>query len=157
GGQARGPGRPALREHRLVVVARRPARRRWQRPRDPAHGRDGVGPVSRTASALALALVLVAALASGVAAAEPTFGKATVSATFLDGIKLEQRVSLPSGVHRVEAYVREGSDAHTFLAYVAPGTRDHLLTYTCETPAGSIYPNTHIQRGFRLTVDDGHV
>jgi len=114
--------------------------------------------VSRTASALALALVLVAALASGVAAAEPTFGKATVSATFLDGIKLEQRVSLPSGVHRVEAYVREGSDAHTFLADVAnPGTGDHLLTYTFETPAGSIYPNTHVQLGFRVTFDDGHV
>jgi hypothetical protein len=117
-----------------------------------------VGPVSRVVAALALALLAAAALALGAAAAEPTFEDATATSTFLEGIKVEQRVSLPSGVHRIEAFVREGSDPHVFLADVPdPGTGDRVLTYTYATPAGSLYPNTQVQLGFRVTFDDGHV
>jgi hypothetical protein len=112
--------------------------------------------VTRAVRALLAALLLVAAFAPGAAAVEPTFGKATASSTFGEAITVEQRVTLPTGIKRVEAYVREGSDPRTFLSEIAnPGGGERVLTYRHPTPSGSIYPNTRVQLGFRLTFDDG--
>jgi hypothetical protein len=109
---------------------------------------------------MVLGLVLVASLAAApaAAAAEPTFGTATATQAFLLSISVEQPASLPRGVHRVEAFVRvEGSDV-TFLADVPnPGEGSHVLRYTYPTPSGAIYPNTRIELGFRVTLDDGTI
>ena len=114
--------------------------------------------MSRIAAALLIVLAATAAFASPAAAAEPTFGEATATAKFLESITVEQRATLPGGVHRVEAYVRAGIDPPTFLAEVPdPGAGDHLLRYVYPTPAGGIYPNTRVQLGFRITLEDGRV
>ena len=107
-----------------------------------------------------LTVVLLGALASApaAAAAAPTFGRATATEVFLESITVEQRATLPDGVHRVEAYVRVGGSGATFLADVpSPGTGDHMLRYVHPTPAGSVYPNTRVQLGFRVTLEDGSV
>jgi len=112
----------------------------------------------RALAVLVLALVAALALAPSVAADEPTFGKATATETFLQSITVEQQATLPSGVHRLEAYVRTGIGGPTFLADIpSPGAGDHLLRYIHPTPSGSLYPNTSVQLGFRVTFDDGHV
>lgn len=115
--------------------------------------------MTRFGAALALGLALLAqhALAPAAAAADPAFGKAIASEAFLGSITVEQRATLPDDVHRVEAYVREGASP-TFLADITnPGSGDHLLHYAHPTPSGSIYPNTRVQLGFRVTLDDGTV
>jgi hypothetical protein len=121
-------------------------------------------PLAAVAAAVLVAMLLVAMLlvamllAPVVAAAEPTFGTASASSTFLESIIVEQQATLPPGVKRIEAYVRQGSDGTTFLAEIAnPGTGEHLLRYTYPTPSGGLYPNTRVKLGFRVTFDDGHV
>ena len=116
------------------------------------------GATTKPAGALLLALLIAVAATGAVAAADASFGEATVTAKFGEAITLEQPVSLPSGVHRVEAYVREGSSSTTFLAEIAnPGAGDHVLSYRRPTPEGSIFPKTRVELGFRLTLDDGQV
>ena len=108
----------------------------------------------------ALGVLILAALATApsVAAADPTFGQATATETFLQSITVEQPATLPSGVHRLEAYVRESGADVTFLADVPnPGSGDHVLRYVDPTPSGGLYPNTEVQLGFRVTLDDGRV
>ncbi len=113
--------------------------------------------MSRLAASL-VALLAAAAFAPRVLAAEPTFGVATATETFLESITLEQQASLPSGVHRLEAYVRVGGSRVTFLGDMpSPGTGQHTLRYAYPTPAGAVYPNTRVQLGFRVTLDDGTV
>ena len=93
---------------------------------------------------------------ASVRAAGPTFEEATATQAFGEGITVEQRVTLPSGVIRVEAYVRTAGDAATLLSVVAnPGAGAHTLTYTDETPPGSLVPNTLVELGFRITLADG--
>ena len=83
---ARRPGRAAVPRDRLRAVARRPARRRQQRPRDPPDGGHGVGAVSgasrlrrggsrvhRAGAALGVAILLALVAAPSAAAADPTF------------------------------------------------------------------------------------
>jgi hypothetical protein len=112
----------------------------------------------RRVAVVALVLLAAFAAAAPVAAAAPTFGQATAVAKFLESITVEQPASLPSGVHRVEAYVRVGGSGVTFLADVPnPGAGDHLLHYVDPTPSGAVYPNTRVQLGFRVTLDDGQV
>ncbi len=116
-----------------------------------------MGRVSRAAR-LAAALSLVAALLAPatVLAADPTFERATTTQEFGEGITVEQRVSLPSGVTRIEAYVRSGDGTGTFLSEVAnPGDGAHTLRYVNETPPGSLMPNTLVELGFRITLEDG--
>jgi hypothetical protein len=115
--------------------------------------------LGRAAATVTVAFLVAALLAPATAfAAEPTFGKASATATFLETITVEQQATLPSGVKRIEAYVRQGADTTTFLAEIAnPGTGDHLLRYAYPTPSGSLYPNTRVQLGFRVTFDDGQV
>jgi hypothetical protein len=114
--------------------------------------------MTRTAAVLTTALLASLILAPAALADEPIFGKATATSEFLRSITVEQPATLPSGVHRVEAYVRTGSGDVTFLADVPnPGAGDHLLRYTDPTPSGAMYPNTRVQLGFRVTFDDGRV
>jgi len=74
--------------------------------------------VRRLAAVLAIAMLAALATAPVVAAADPTFGKATATQAFLQSITLEQQATLPAGVHRLEAYVRTGTGDVTFLAEV---------------------------------------
>ena len=78
----------------------------------------------------AIALVVGLGAAPGVAAADPVFQPATATATFGTSINVEQRVTLPAGVARVEAIVRAGMDARTYLATVpSPTVGDGTLRY----------------------------
>ncbi|HET9853188.1 MAG TPA: peptidase MA family metallohydrolase [Candidatus Limnocylindrales bacterium] len=106
---------------------------------------------------LSLAVSLLTLLApAGVLAADPTFERATATQHFGEGISVEQRVSLPSGVQRVEAYVRSADGPGTFLAQIPnPGGGAQTLRYTDETPPGSLMPNTLVELGFRITLADG--
>ncbi|HUQ43502.1 MAG TPA: peptidase MA family metallohydrolase [Candidatus Limnocylindria bacterium] len=106
--------------------------------------------------AMVLALLASALLIPTAFAADPTFQAAKATATFLDSISVEQRVTLPSGVNRIEAVVRSGTEGRTFLAEIAnPGAGEQTLRYRHETPSGSLYPNTVVELGFRITLDDG--
>lgn len=109
---------------------------------------------------LALTLALAAGLAAAPAAsaADPTFQPARATATFEQSIELEQPATLPSGVVRVEALVRPGPDARTFLAEIAnPGAGPTTLRYAYPTPNGGLFPNTVVELGFRITLDDGRI
>lgn len=111
-----------------------------------------------SAMLMPVALALALALAPPVSAADPTFGEAVATAKFGEGIDVEQPATIPEAVKRVEAVVRTGGDGRTFLAPVAsPGTGATTLRYRHDTPAGSLYPNTRVELGFRLTFEDGRV
>ncbi len=114
--------------------------------------------VAARIAAAAILLIATLGLAPVAAAADPTFGEAVATARFGEGIDLEQPATIPEAVKWVEAVVRTGADGRTFLAPVAtPGTGATTLRYHHETPAGSLYPNTRVELGFRLTFDDGRV
>ena len=116
------------------------------------------GARTRTLLPVVAVVSLLAALLApaGVLAADPTFERATTTQEFGEGITVEQRVSLPSGVTRVEAYVRSSDDTSTFLAEIPnPGAGAHTLRYTNATPGGSLMPNTLVELGFRITLEDG--
>jgi Peptidase MA superfamily len=117
-----------------------------------------MGAVRRLAAVIAGAFLALLVFAPAVAAADPIFGKATATETFLTSITVEQQATLPNGVHRLEAYVRTGTGDVTFLADLPdPGAGDHLLRYVHPTPSGAMYPNTQVQLGFRVTLDGGRV
>jgi hypothetical protein len=91
-------------------------------------------------------------------AADPTFGEAIATAKFGDAIVVEQPATLPEAPHRIEAVVRAGNDSPTFLADIpSPGAGSTTLRYRYPTPFGSLYPNTRVEVGFRVTLDDGRV
>ena len=116
--------------------------------------------MSRGARVPVLALVALLgslALAPAALAADPTFGTAKATGTFGQSIDVAQPATLPAGVSRVEAVVRTGTTARTFLATIPnPGTGSVTLRYTFATPLGGLYPNTPVELGFRITFDDGH-
>lgn len=111
------------------------------------------------ASILALASLLGSlAVAPSVLAADPTFQPATATARFGTSIDVSQPATLPAGVARVEAVVRAGVGARTFLATIPkPGTGAVTLRYSFATQFGGLYPNTPVELGFRITFDDGRV
>jgi len=108
---------------------------------------------------LALLLLMIAAgliAAPAVAAADPAFEPAKATSSFGKSIDVEQRVTLPTGIARVEALVRAGVGARTFLATIPPPAAGATtLRYSYLTPFGSLYPNTPVEVGFRLTFADG--
>jgi hypothetical protein len=114
---------------------------------------------SRRWRGLALAALLVGssfATAAPAAAADPVFQPASASVVFGEAITLEQQVTLTSGVARVEAIVRAGGDGRTFLATIpTPAVGNVTLTYRHATPSGALFPNTPVELGFRVTLDDG--
>ena len=110
----------------------------------------------RIGSVLAIALLVSLAAAPAALAADPMFQAATATATFGTSIDVQQQVTLPAGTTRVEALVRAGKDAGTFLATITtPPAGPATLRYSYETPFGSLYPNTPVELGFRITFDDG--
>ena len=111
--------------------------------------------VAAFGAAIALAVgLLMPALAL---AADPTFGTATATSKYGDAISVEQSATIPAGVIRVEAMVREGIGASAFLATIAtPAPGPTTLHYRHATPAGGVFPNTPVEMGFRLTFADGH-
>jgi len=106
----------------------------------------------------AVALLGLTAGAGSVLAADPTFQPLAGSVSFADHVTLDQRATLPDGVVRVEALVREGADGATYRVSIPnPGAGSVTLRYVYETPAGAVYPNTPITLGFRLTMADGRI
>ncbi|HUG29706.1 MAG TPA: peptidase MA family metallohydrolase [Candidatus Limnocylindria bacterium] len=96
------------------------------------------------------------ATAAPAAAADPTFQPASASVVFGEAITLEQRITLPAGVARVEAIVRAGGDGRTFLATIpTPAVGNATLMYRHATPSGALFPNTRVELGFRVTLEDG--
>jgi hypothetical protein len=115
-----------------------------------------VGAVTRRVAVLLLLVVGSLTTAPVVAAADPVFHPAEARSSFGVSIDVEQQVTLPPGIIRVEALVREGAGARTFLATIpTPPAGEAVLTYKRATPFGSLYPNTPVELGFRLTFEDG--
>jgi hypothetical protein len=117
---------------------------------------------SRWRALLVAASLLVASLAvvPVAAGADPIFqtGPAVATSTFGQSIDVEQQVTIPPGTARVEALVRTGTGARTFLATITtPPAGAATLRYSYPTPMGGLYPNTPVQLGFRLTLDDGTI
>ncbi|HET7180769.1 MAG TPA: peptidase MA family metallohydrolase [Candidatus Limnocylindrales bacterium] len=114
--------------------------------------------LGRGGAAIAAAFVLALALAPTAAAADPTFQAVSTDVRYGTSVTFTQQATLPSGIARVEAVVREGTDARTFLAPVeVSGSGNVELRYVYETPEGSTYPNTKLTLGFRVTLADGRV
>ncbi|HSL97832.1 MAG TPA: peptidase MA family metallohydrolase [Candidatus Deferrimicrobiaceae bacterium] len=115
----------------------------------------------RRPAALGLAAALIAALGlatASVAGASPTFGPAVATSTFGVGITVEQSATLPADVRRVEALVRTtGSDRTLVVQIATPGAGATTLRYEFETALGSLWPNTQVELGFRVTSADGTV
>jgi hypothetical protein len=117
-----------------------------------------MGAVTRIgALAATLSLVLALTVAPTALAADPTFGTATATSNYGDAITVEQPATIPAGVVKVEVLVREGIGAATFLAPITtPPAGQTTLRYRLATPAGTVFPNTPVELGFRLTFQDGH-
>ena len=119
--------------------------------------------VSRVAPALGALVLIVLALAPSVVVgggdlATGVFGEATATATFGESIRVEQSAGLGIAPVRAEAVVRAQGSNRTFLAEIlTPGEGESTLSYVYPTPPGSLYPNTRVELGFRLTFDDGRI
>ena len=114
--------------------------------------------IRRAAAALVVVLVQGLAAAPAVLAADPTFGSLSASSTFGTAVTFQQQATLPSGVVRVEALVREGTQGRTFLSPITdPGSGSVTLRYAYATPAGATPPNTRLTLGFRVTLADNRV
>ena len=114
-------------------------------------------------AALATIVLFALTLAPGVVTAggDPateTFGEATATSTFGESIRVEQSAQLGVAPIRADAVVRAEGSNRTFLAAIpAPAQGRSTLTYAYPTPSGSLYPNTRVELGFRLTFADGRV
>jgi len=119
--------------------------------------------MSRAAAALAAVVVLALTLvpSSVVAGGDPAtelLGEATATATFGESIRVQQEVRLSFAPVRAEAVVRAHGSNRTFLAEIPPpGQGESTLSYVYPTPSGSLYPNTRVELGFRLTFADGRI
>ena len=118
-----------------------------------------MGAVTRRLAPVTLAVLLLAlGGAPAVLAAEPTFQPISSDVRFGQSVAFTQRATLPEGVRRVEALVREGANGRTFLSPVAvTGGGDVELRYSYATPEGGTFPNTKLTLGFRITLADGRV
>jgi hypothetical protein len=119
--------------------------------------------MSRVAAAAAALALVAIAVAPGAAlgALNGTlqgFEEATAQATFGESIRVEQVAILNDAPRRAEAVVRAAGSNRTFLAEIpTPAAGRSTLTYTYPTPSGSLYPNTRVELGFRLTFADGRI
>jgi hypothetical protein len=110
----------------------------------------------------AATLALVAALfgpgAAASAAGQVDFGAITATSAFEQGIDVNETVTLPGQVQRVEALVTtEGSNDASVVDVTPPGAQagSAPLRYHLATPAGAIIPNTLVHASFRVTLADG--
>ncbi len=119
--------------------------------------------MSRAAAALATVALLPLTLGPSIVVAggdlgAGVFGEAAATATFGESIRVEQSAELGFAPVRAEAVVRAQGSNRTFLAEIPPpGQGASTLAYTYPTPSGSLYPNTRVELGFRLTFDDGQI
>jgi hypothetical protein len=107
-----------------------------------------------------LALTIAASISAPAAVAGTLegFGEATAVATFGEAIRVEQTAILRDAPVRAEALVRAGGSDRTFLDEIpTPAAGNSTLRYTYDTPFGSLYPNTRVELGFRLTFEDGRI
>jgi hypothetical protein len=117
--------------------------------------------MSRIALSLGSALLVVVALLPGPVLGGSGqvplgFGEATAEATFGESIRFEQEANLGDAPVRAEALVRVAGSNRTFLAEIpTPAAGRSTLTYAYPTPPGSLFPNTRVELGFRLTFADG--
>lgn len=96
--------------------------------------------------------------APAVLAAEPTFGPLVATVKYGSSVSFEQQATLPAGATRVDALVREGADARTFLSPITiPTGTSATLRYAYLTPQGGTFPNTRLTLGFRVTLADGRL
>ena len=115
-------------------------------------------PLALVSTLLAAVTLLPGAVLAGQGATLEFFGEATAQATFGESIRVEQEANLNEAPVRAEAVVRVAGTNRTFLAQIrAPSDGHSTLAYTYPTPFGTIYPNTHVELGFRLTFADGRV
>ena len=115
-------------------------------------------PAPAVLGALAAALLMTLAIAPVALAADPTFKPLTATMKYGTAVTFQQQATLPEGVVRVEALVREGAAGRTFLSPITYETRSPvILAYTYDTPEGATYPNTRLTLGFRVTLADGRV
>ena len=107
--------------------------------------------------AFVLATLLASSLVVPVQAADqPAFGPATATSAFLSGISLREPVTLPAGVTRVDALVTTEGSVRTLASPITSfSTGSTTLSYTLDTPSGSVFPNTLVQLRFRVTLADG--
>ncbi len=87
-----------------------------------------------------------------------SFGTPTIKSAFQVGIDVAEPVTLPTGVHRIEALVHTGGDTRELADDVpipATGAGPTSLAYHLATPAGQLIPNTVVQIHFRVTLSDG--
>ncbi len=110
--------------------------------------------LGRLVCAAALLATAVVAPAGVAAAPLVTFGPATATAAFLDGIDVSEPVTLPSGVARVEVLVTTGTShvANVVDIDTTPGPGSTTLSYRLGTPSGAIIPNTLVHFQFRVTI-----
>ena len=117
--------------------------------------------MSRVAAALAALALITLILAptsvlGGVTNTLTGFEEATAQASFGESIRVEQVAILDDAPVRAEAVIRVAGSNRTFLAEIpTPGAGHSTLTYTYPTPSGSLYPNTRVELGFRMTFADG--
>ena len=113
----------------------------------------------RVGAALLATLLVTLVGAPPVLAVDPTFEPLTSTVTYGTAVSFEQKATLPAGVLRVEALVREGADGVTFLSPVTVGATGGSVTlrYAYATPEGGTFPNTRLTLGFRVTLADGRV
>jgi hypothetical protein len=117
---------------------------------------------TRTIFAIVLAAGIAAAGAPFTtvvrAAGAVSFGAPTIRSTFQVGIDVEEPVTLPASVHRIEALVHTGSDTRVLADDVpmpAGGAGPTSLTYHLAAPPGQLLPNTLVEVHFRVTLADG--
>lgn len=119
--------------------------------------------MSRGSAPLAAFVMLALCVAPGSVAgggdpATELFGDARATASFGESIRVEQSAELAVAPARAEAVVRADGSNRTFLAEIPPpGQGDSTMTYAYPTPSGSLYPNTRVELGFRLTFDGGRI
>lgn len=112
-----------------------------------------------------LAIVLAAGIAAtGMpfasvvrAAGLVSFGATTIRSTFQIGIDVEEPVTLPASVHRIEALVHTGSDTRVLAddVPIPAGAGPTNLTYHIQAPPGQLLPNTLVEVHFRVTLANG--
>ena len=107
---------------------------------------------------LSILFVLAHGAAPVAAAAEVDFEPVRATFTYGESIDFEQVVTLPVGVTRIQAVVRAGPNAPTALSVIpTPPAGRVTLRYSRDTPFGSIYPNTVVEVGFRVSFAQSYV
>jgi hypothetical protein len=112
-----------------------------------------VRPHARLALAAGIALLAAGLTALPALAADPTFGKATIDASFETGIVITQPVTVDAPPARVEILLRYADSPGPLVIEVPPPTvaGSSTLRYTVAAADGHILPNTPVEARWRIT------